>query len=288
MAALPGALGGRLPRVRTPRCFGAGEIDATTCWVALEDLRPYDRRPWSEADYIACARHLGEFNGALLANDAPPAEPWLAQDWLRGWFNRSAPLFEHLEKIAADPDLVDVFPAPRLRLISRIWEHRDDLFAALPSFRQTVVHNDVFVRNGFVDHDQDRTIAIDWAFCGTAPLGVEIVPLLVASMSFFELGARQADRLEPLCLGAYRTGLGLAGVDVPATELRMAYLITFGLRQMIGTSGIVLAVTSDKSLRGLLERAMGHTTQELLDNWAAIVGFGEPRMTALLSEFGYS
>jgi len=88
-----------------------------------------------------------------------------------------------LPGVADHPLVSRVFPSERIETLLEVWEQRQAWYAALNALPQTICHQDVFPRNAFVRHaDQagqaDKTIAIDWAFCGKGPVGAELAALI--------------------------------------------------------------------------------------------------------------
>ena len=191
-----------------PGCFGSGELGETAVWVAMEDLRSADRRPWSPSRFESAARHLGAFNGHFLDGAGAPADWWLSRDWVRGWTERAEPMVAELPSVAGHPAVAALFPPSTIDLLLRVWDHRHEAYRALEALPHSICHQDVFPRNAFVRvaAGLEQTVAIDWAFCGWAALGADLAPMLGASMSFFEADPDEADELERRCLDAYLEG----------------------------------------------------------------------------------
>ena len=68
--------------LRAARCLGSGEFKesaAQVAWIALEDLSPFDQRPWPMPLFAEVASHIGEFTGAFVNPPAPAI--WLSHHW---------------------------------------------------------------------------------------------------------------------------------------------------------------------------------------------------------------
>jgi hypothetical protein len=274
-----------------PRCFGSGELAETAVWVAMEDLTAANQRPWSLSRFAAAARHLGEFNGRFLVGSGQPADWWLSRGWLRGWTERAEPMITKLPSLAEHPVVTELFAPSTIGLLLRVWEHRHDLHDALDALPQSICHQDLFPRNAFirVAGGAEQTVAIDWAFCGSAALGADLAPLLGASLGFFEADCDEADELERLCMNAYLDGLRLTGWQGHGDDIFLGYLATIALRFMVGAVGPVLTFALDNSLDAMGEQIFGHPKRELIARWRKIHEFfDEPRLASLLTTFGYA
>jgi hypothetical protein len=266
-----------------PRCLRAGELGDTAVWMALEDLSDLDQRPWPVSRFGIVARHLGEFNGSFLAGHTMPSPSWLSRDWLRGWTERAESMITLLPEVADHPLVSQVYSRQLIAALLEIWKQRETWYAVLDGLPQTICHQDVFPRNAFVRHsgqtDQaDKTFAIDWAFCGKAPVGSELAPLVGASLGFLELEPDAADRAEELCLASYMAGLADAGWDGARTDVLLGYLGSLVLRA-VGTVGPILTVLLDESLFGMTEQIFGLPMDVLLTRWSQISDFNRERIT---------
>ena len=151
-----------------------------TCPASISD-------PWKLGQFQLVARHLGQFNGAYLAGRRLPADSWLSIDWLQEWTARMEPL--DLLTAARDHPLVQQIFSPAMRsALASLAADRRLLLDALSKLPQTLCHRDVFPRNAFLRRTAEgaQTVAIDWAFCGPGPVGSDLVPLVEASLTWFE------------------------------------------------------------------------------------------------------
>jgi aminoglycoside/choline kinase family phosphotransferase len=86
----------------------------------------------------------------------------------------------------------------------RLAADRGTILESLATLPQTLCHRDVFPRNAFLRHTKSgaQTVAIDWAFCGPGPIGGDLVPLVEASLTWFEADQADAPELEDDALPA--------------------------------------------------------------------------------------
>lgn len=266
-----------------PRCLAIGDVltetDEELAWIAMEDLAALDHRPWPHGRFREVARHLGVFNGEYLAGRPLPADPWLSQDWLRGWTEEAEPLLEMLPQAADHPVAGQIFSRDLINDLIGLWEQREKLYAALAQLPRTLVHNDVFPRNLFVggpDHP-GRSVAIDWAFCGPAPVGQELTALIGASQAFFESRPERWDDLERDCLDGYAEGLRQAGWH-GSEEIGLGYLLSTALRFGIGSLPPVLGLTLTAEHRDLVGRVFGCSYDQFVVNVAAAMQFQQRRI----------
>ena len=271
----------------TPRFFGSGELDGPAAWVAMEDLSSADRRPWSPAQFVSAARHLGEFNGSSLQN--PPDDPWLSRDWIRGWTERAAPMVARLSAVPDHPAVQELFTPSTINLLLRVWEHRHEGYQLLEALPQTICHQDLFPRNGFVRIADgiEQTVAIDWAFCGWAAFGTDLAPLIGASLNFFEVDWDEADELERVCLDAYVEGLRTAGWDGDHDDVITGYQTSMVLRFMVGAVSPILTFALDTSYDPVVEPIFGHRRHPLIAKWREVYAYNEARMASLLTTLGH-
>jgi hypothetical protein len=274
--------------VSAPRCYGSGELEAVddgelVAWVAIEELEmPHVQ--WAERQFAEVARHLGMFNGRYLGEPAPE-ESWLSQDWLRGWTEQAAELIPMLPAAVNHPVTGQIYTPDVVADIVRLWEERDKLYAVLAELPQTLSHNDAYPRNLCLrERDEPESVAIDWAFCGTAPVGQELSAMVGATQVFLESAPERWDELERSCLDGYQQGLramGWSGGD----EAYAGYLLSTVLRFGIGGLPPVLGLTMTTEYRDAVSHIFRCSYDEFVANTAAAVQFQQRRIhqaTALL------
>jgi Phosphotransferase enzyme family len=269
--------------LQAPRCIAAGETltetDEELAWIAMEDLHALDHRPWRAAHFRDVARHLGIFNGEYLVDEPLPTDPWLSRDWLQGWTEQAGPVMELLPTAADHPVAGQVFTRDMIEDLIQLWDQRQKLYEALDQLPRTLCHNDLFPRNLFVsgiDHP-DLSVAIDWAFCGPAPVGQELTPLVAATEIFMESRPERWEDLERDCLDGYAEGLRQAGWDA-TDEVLVGYLLSTVLRFGIGSVPPLLNLTLTPPKHDFTERVFGCTHDETVANAAAFLQFQQRRI----------
>jgi hypothetical protein len=163
-----------------------------------------------------------------------------------------------------------LLPGDRSDRLFRLWEECDLFLDALDRLPQTLCHLDLFRRNLFArttaDGD-DQTVAVDWAFAGTGALGEELVPLILGSVVFYEVGLDKAQALEEIVFEGYLEGLRDAGWCGDPRQVRLGYAAAASLRyNCSGVGGALL----DKSQRDMLEHALGRPIGEVARFWAQV------------------
>jgi hypothetical protein len=199
----------RLPTgFAAPRLFGI-ERRPASCWLWLEDLGGDDVR-WDAARYALAARHLGRFNAAYP--DGAFDAPWLTSGWIRTWL---ATGFGSRALVVLDNDAIWDHPFVRSGFadgtrdrLRRLWPARTAVVDRLEARPRTLCHLDAFRKNLFDRNGE--TVAIDWSYIGTAPVGVEVGHLVMGSVAFAEHG-HDTQALAAASLDAYIVGLRESG-----------------------------------------------------------------------------
>jgi hypothetical protein len=267
-----------------PRCLTTGEVltetDQELAWIAMEDLCAADHgRPWPADHFREVARHVGIFNGDHLDGRSMPVDPWLSHDWLRGWTEQAEPLMEQLPTVASHPVAGRIFTPDLIDDLMELWIVREKLFEALDQLPQTLCHNDVFPRNLFVRGNSrpDQSVAIDWAFCGHAPVGQELAVLVGATQAFRESQPERWDDLERDCLDGYAEGLRQAGWK-GSDEILLGYLLSIVLHFGIGAVPGALGLTLTTEHHDFVERVFGCRYDAFIVNCAALLRFQQRRI----------
>jgi len=273
-----------------PRCLGAGEIHGGTgpvAWVALEDLGDVPHQ-WPLADFGEVAHALGTFGGRYLTDTAPPSDPWLSDHWLVGWTDQAGATIGVLPAAAQHPDAGRIYPTEVGTAFTGLWDNRQTVYAALDQLPTTFTHNDVFPRNlrRVPAGTATRNVAFDWAYCGTAPLGAELAPLVGATMAFLGSSPGQWDELERLCLSEYVRGLREEGWDGPAEEVRFGYAATLVLRFGLGPLTPILGLSMVTENRDLVPLAFGCSFEEFVANGSAMTKFQCERIREISATLG--
>lgn len=273
-----------------PRCLGSGELtgeNGPLAWVALEDLGHLPHR-WPLAEFEDVASALGRFGGRYLAGATIPDEPWLAKHWLTGWTEQAAATIDLLPVAAQHPDASRVFPREVGQSFRRLWDHRASVLAALDELPSTFTHNDVFPRNLRRRSVGGSTggVAIDWAYCGRAPVGAELAPLIGASTALLGCPRSDWEELEHRSLAAYERGLRLSGWTGSTAEIRFGYLASVVLRYALGTLTPILGLTLSPDDRAMVPLVFGCDFEEFVINTGAVTRMLHARVAEVLATAG--
>jgi hypothetical protein len=258
--------------ITAPRCYDVVEWGGDACWLWLEEVE--DRfGAWPIEQYGAVARHLGQLNGAYLAGRPLPEASWLSQKWMRSYVEPAAPMFERLRSSLDHPLIRRLLPGDAADGLLACWESRERYLSALERLPRTFCHLDAFRRNLFARQGPDgreETVAVDWSYTGIASIGEELVPLVGATLSFFEVGPDRAQELDQIVFDGYVQGLRDAGWDGDPRLARLGYLAGLQIRYTLGGLGEALVVVFDERRHAGVEQALGHPMEEVMDMWAAV------------------
>jgi hypothetical protein len=259
-------------RVTAPRCYGVVECAEDTCWLWLEEVE--DRfGAWPIEQYGVVARYLGQLNGAYLAGRPLPEASWLSQKWMRSYVEPAAPMFERLRSSLDHPLIRRLLPGDAADGLLACWESRERYLSALERLPRTFCHLDAFRRNLFARQGPDgreETVAVDWSYTGIASIGEELVPLVGATLSFFEVGPDRAQELDQIVFDGYVQGLRDAGWGGDPRLARLGYLAGLQTRYNLGGLGEGLVVVFDERQHAGSERAFGRPMEEIMDMLAAV------------------
>ncbi len=257
-----------------PRCLRVEDHGADCSRMWFEDIADARDGRWTLSNYSLVARQLGRFNGAYLTGERPiPSHPWLSRGWLRGWTEKSAPV------IARFPDILEHRAVRRFLLDGgadaylRVWSERAVFLETLDRLPRTFCHYDAFPRNVFIRRGadgSDQPIAIDWAFAGTGAIGEELVPLVIASASFFEVELSTMIDLEQAAIEAYVEGLLDAGWHGDPRLVRLGYAIGASLRFGPGCALPALQAVLRDDADEFVLAVFGLRLDEALAQWSAV------------------
>jgi hypothetical protein len=269
LAYSSGLLDNLPPGVRAPRCYGAEEGADGSAWLWLEDLTESYGVPWSLERYALAARHAGQFNGAYVAGRPIPSLPWLSVDAGTWFFELLGPQLERVHSLRDHPLVRREWPdLAILDRCIRLWREREVFYAALARLPRTLCHLDFFRLNLLAvrsPNGADETVAVDWAFLGTAVVGDELAPLVGSSVIHAGEHADHVRDLGETCFAGYLAGLRDAGWSGDARLARLGYAA--GIIRYVGT-WTPLVMDNPAAIAGA-ERAWG-PFGEFVDRWAAV------------------
>ena len=253
-----------------PRCLAVTDQPDGSVRLWLEEVREDLGERWPLPRYGVAARHLGHFNGAYVADRLRPAGPWMARRWLPALVAANGPAVEQLLALRDHPLVRLVLPSSEMQRLLRLWAEREPLLTALERLPRTFCHRDAFRRNLIARRTPgggDQTIAIDWAFAGDGAIGEDVVPLITASVEFFEVEFADAQELEAMVLDSYTQGLRDAGWHGDPAHVRYAFAAGSALRYGLGTVRLVLPQLLDARTHRRLEELLGRPVGQVLEDW---------------------
>jgi hypothetical protein len=260
--ALPGG-------IVAPRCQGVIEQPRGAFWLWLEDVTDAIGPRWPMEHYGVVARHLGQFNGAYLMGHPIPAYSWLSRGWLRGWMARVAPGVELLRNSLGHPLVRRLYPPSATRDILDLWENREAFLAALERLPQCFSHLDGFRRNLLARktaHGDWQTVLIDWAFAGTAAVGEELAPVLLATAGYGEIEMSQLPELDDAVFNGYVRGLREAGWKGDRRLARLGFAAAATLRYDLPLE-LDISMLVDEGTRARWEQVLGRPMEQAVDDW---------------------
>jgi len=185
----------RLVGLRTPRCRGVFERPDGSVAIWLEDVP--EAPPWTPDALGLVAERLGRAHAACSAD--PPTEPWFSRGWLRAYLG--------LRQID-DPE-------------------PEAVLARLDELPQTLCHFDLHPANVL---GADRSVVIDWAYCGLGAIGLDPGVLVVDGIADESLAPEVADAAADEVWRGYLSGLRAGGWTGREEDARWAYLRGTALR----------------------------------------------------------
>lgn len=265
------------PGLTAPRCYGITEPAADVAWLWLEEITDTVGGHWPLSRYRLAARHLGRFNGAYLAGRPPPSFPWLSQGWLHSWVADRVPECKILEQ----PDLWEhplvrpAFPRSVADRVLRLCAERERLLDALDQLPQTLCHWDAWRPNLFARTTvggEEETVAVDWAFVGSGPIGTEVGQLVAMALVRGEMPPVATIDLTTQALDGYLEGLSEAGWRGDPGSVRFGAAALIALRWGLMLPHI-LAMAVDDSRHAWVEQTFGQPVGQWVHRWGTVSDF---------------
>ncbi|MFN8192341.1 MAG: hypothetical protein U0R78_18345 [Nocardioidaceae bacterium] len=197
------------------RCWGCEAVSDDESWIWLEALEgAAPRRRWSLDELADAAYDLGAFGAQGLGRvEEIESHAWAARRWLRGWVGSSAAFgarhaADH-EECWRHPLLESVLPSATRARYLELMADSERMLATVESFPRTVAHHDAQWSNLFhPDNRADaRTVAIDWSFLGSAPVGHDLGTHLSGTLCNWGIDPREAAAHDATATAAYLQGL---------------------------------------------------------------------------------
>ncbi|MFC7597473.1 hypothetical protein ACFQU3_19300 [Terrabacter sp. GCM10028922] len=234
--------------LRPVRCWGTEDIDDTTAWLWLEELDTTSRRPhWSLEELAVSAHDWGAFSaqGLAMVGDVESL-PWAARRWLRGWVGTARVLgADHA--VAHDgcwdhPLLRERLPASARASFAELMGVAEPLLDRLHALPRTVAHHDTQWHNVFCETGPEgrRTVAIDWSFLGTAPVGEDLGHHIAVNLFLGAVQPSDAEEHDETAAEAYLAGLRAYGWRGDDKDVRLAAAAT-GALQMLSYAACFIA-----------------------------------------------
>jgi hypothetical protein len=265
------ALASLLVGLTAPRCFAVVD-QADESWLWLEEITDSVGAAWPLAHYGAVARQLGQFNGVYLTSSPLPNWPWLSRNWLRTMVAANAPALQRLQEARAHPLIRRWLRADQQAALVALWQERERYLVALDQLPQTLCHLDAFRRNLFTRQNGDgaaQLVAVDWSFTGIGALGIEINPLAIISVSFFDVALTEAQALDEIVFAGYLAGLQDMGWCGDPRQVRLAYTAA-AIRYALGTIAPVLDFFLEEEHLVRTEQALGRPIEAISDHFGEI------------------
>ncbi len=262
-AALPGAL-------RAPRPYAICEAaDQARVW--MEQVVAPARR-WRLEDFGRAARAAGESAGAFLRNRPLPGESWLARGFLHSILGDGG-----FWATTMHPETGDTWRSPLSKPfgeqtregVLRLWAERDALLSVTDRLPHVFGHGDFHPRNILLPADTVEVVALDWAFCGAAPLGADLADLVLAPAWFCDIEISEVPAVERVAFEAYDAGLRAAGWDGDSRVLRLGYALAIALRWAACVPGWAVLMLGPQRAPSS-ETLYGRSTNAILGAWVEL------------------
>jgi len=255
-----------------PSCYRIETHDGSV-WIWMEHVADGSPKVWGTDEFRRAAYASGRFGGAYLNGRSLPDESWLVSDHARGWVGEEAP-----ESAWSNALVQRFFPAPLHERVRRLWDDREVVFDWLQRLPQTFAHGDYHRRNLMIRRLADGTdgvVAVDWAWCGTAPVGGDLGMLLGMSANFGDIEPEALPEMERRVCDAYLVGLRESGWSGDSGLARLGYTAWLAAYAGMTAPALTAFWTADARRSGC-ERQFG-APEHAARRWASICEFALDR-----------
>lgn len=236
--------------------------DPPSCWLWLAALDDAFDDEWPLAQFERAARHLGRFNGRFAG--AVPEYDWL--DPYEFECGPAGPVVAALDELPDHSGLARAFPPETRDPFRRVWAARDRLLDRQRSLPATFCHFDPTPGNLFARETDEgwETVAIDWEFCGTGPLGADAALLVAASPVAGHADVECLPDLDDRVFDAYLAGLRDTGWGGDSDLVRAGYASTM-LTHWLESTGNVRRPYLDPATEATFRELFGITRETWLE-----------------------
>jgi hypothetical protein len=150
-----------------------------------------------------------------------------------------------------NPYVRKYLPERNRHRVQSIWDERERFIQALEKLPKVFTHGDAQPRNLFIRKNvegEPELTAIDWALCGSYPIGAEIVQMIVFAIQFREIKVEAMTDLSEAVLFAYILGLRDVGWKGDPDWVRLGYQAYLLMSWGIGLPGNLAWGLSDELL----------------------------------------
>jgi len=259
-----------LPGISAPRLLGVSK-DGDVVFAWLEEIRSDRDGRWPTERYVTAALHLGRFNGAYAGNRPVPDVSFLTRAYLRGWTNWVPwPDSVRSHETWSSPLVAAAVPIPPVERLERLDSMVAPLCDRLEALPQTLSHLDAWRANLIAARSpsgDERTVAVDWSFLGTAPAGQEVAILVGGSHIWLDAEPDELALLSARAFAAYVEGLREAGWRGDERRVRFAYAASAALY----LAPVVVWLARAAAQREWLERKCGRPIDEVVRGWVILL-----------------
>lgn len=220
--------------IKAPVCYDAVESPGNIGGIWLEDVKDTFSNNWPLHRYALAARHLGRLNGIYIARRQLPSFPWLSRQRTRQWLNTI-----RWKDFPWDHPLVwQQFPNLGMEGFRNMLQESERFLARLDQLPKTISHGDTNPSNFIsrhLPHNQEQTVAMNWAQIGIEPVGDDLGQLVYGTYKSLK-GYKLRDISETL-FTSYINGLQDSGCRVDTQLVRFGFVASAAFR--MGLSKIV-------------------------------------------------